>query len=221
MLEPDRYEFTVVNRDDLIAISVSSESWSSNHWWRHFLMVSLKISTPRRMILSLNEYLESSISCRYYITAFLESFQSPTPLPFLMPISHWPTQEDIRSEVQGKSKTNGSHTDEWALKDVGVEWQHTRESTHTCTKGHPKPSERQVNTVCSWTMTFSCWERPGQPSRWPLGPHARRPWLADGAELLHHGVSWYVFRDAGRWAHWRRLSEVKRQKCNAGELKSS
>lgn len=119
-----------------------------------------------------------------------------------MPNSNWSTQGDIRSETQGRSKTNGSHTDEWTLKDVGVEWQHTREYTHACTKGHPKPSERQVNMVCSWTVTFSCWGRLDQPSRWPLGQHARRPWLADGAELLNHSVSWFVFRDAGRSARW-------------------
>lgn len=117
-------------------------------------------------------------------------------------------QGDIRSEAQGKSKTNGSPTDEWTLKDVGVEWQHTREytHTHTHTKGYPKPSERQVNMVCSWTMTFSCWGGLDQPSRWPLGPHARSPWLADGAELLNHSVSWYVFWYAGLsdvWLKWR------------------
>lgn len=65
---------------------------------------------------------------------------------------------------------------------------------NTYTKGHPKPSERQVNMVCSWTMTFSPVKVDfiNQPVD-PWGPHAHSPWLADGVELLNHSTSWYVF----------------------------
>lgn len=118
----------------------------------------------------------------------------------LMPISNRPTQGNVRLEAGARSKTNGSHT--WVDTKGRRSWVTTHPWVHTRTKGHPKPSERQVNMVCSWTMTFSCRGGLHQPSRWPLGPHAHSPWLADGAELLNHSVSRYVFWYVGRSARW-------------------